>query len=80
MYPLAPSGASQLDVHGMFQIHGASHEMTLHFMAENKGSEVATSTTFAIPYLQWGMKNPGNFMLKVNDKVEMTIQATAKFQ
>jgi polyisoprenoid-binding protein YceI len=77
---LAPAGTSQMDVHGMFQIHGGSHEMTLHFMGENKGSEVAASTTFMIPYIQWGMKNPGNFMLKVNDKVEMTIQAIAKLQ
>jgi len=30
---LAPGGESQLDLHGSFQIHGASHEMTLHFRA-----------------------------------------------
>ena len=77
---LAPTGASQLDVHGTFQLHGSSHEMTLHFMAENKGSEVVTSTTFMIPYVAWGIKNPGNFLIKVNDNVEMTIQATAKLQ
>src|ERR1700722_17849561 len=28
---LASSGQSQLDLHGTFQLHGASHEMTLHF-------------------------------------------------
>src|SRR5579863_2939978 len=36
---LASSGESQLDVHGSFQIHGASHEMTFHFRAEVKGEE-----------------------------------------
>ena len=72
---LAPRGESQLDVHGIFQIHGASHEMTLHFRAEVKNGEVATSTGFVIPYVQWGMKNPSNFLLKVSDKVEMNITA-----
>lgn len=72
---LAPRGASELDVHGAFQIHGVSHEMTLHFRADVNGSEVASSTGFTIPYVQWGMKNPSNFLLRVNDKVEINIQA-----
>jgi polyisoprenoid-binding protein YceI len=77
---LAPRGESQVDVHGAFQIHGASHEMTLHFRAEVKDGEVATSTGFVIPYVQWGMKNPSNFLLKVKDKVEINIQATGRLQ
>jgi polyisoprenoid-binding protein YceI len=77
---LAPHGESQLEVHGTFQIHGASHEVTFHFAAEIKGAEVATSILFVIPYVQWGMKNPSNFLLKVNDKVEMTVQAVGRVQ
>ena len=75
---LVPHGASELDVHGAFQIHGASHEMTLHFRADVSGSEVASSTGFMIPYVQWGMKNPSNFLLRVSDKVEMNIQAVGR--
>ena len=77
---LAPRGASELDIHGSFQIHGASHEMTFHFRAEVSGGEVASSTGFTIPYVQWGMKNPSNFLLKVSDKVEMNIQAVGRLQ
>lgn len=75
---LATRGASELDVHGEFQIHGASHEMTLHFRADVNGGEVASSTGFTIPYVQWGMKNPSNFLLRVSDKVEMNIQAVGR--
>jgi polyisoprenoid-binding protein YceI len=77
---LAPRGASELDVHGAFQIHGASHEMTFHFRADVNGSEVASSTSFTIPYVQWGVKNPSNFLLKVSDKVEMNIQAVGRLR
>jgi polyisoprenoid-binding protein YceI len=77
---LAPRGASELDVHGAFQIHGASHEMTFHFRADANGGEVASSTSFTIPYVQWGMKNPSNFLLKVSDKVEMNIQAVGRLR
>lgn len=77
---LATRGASELDVHGIFQIHGVSHEMTLHFRAEANGGEVASSTGFTIPYVQWGMKNPSNFLLRVSDKVEMNIQAVGRMR
>jgi polyisoprenoid-binding protein YceI len=75
---LAPSGESQLDIHGAFQIHGASHDMTLHFAAEVAGGEVSASTAFVIPYVQWGMKNPSNFLLKVSDKVEVKVQTAGR--
>jgi polyisoprenoid-binding protein YceI len=77
---LSPRGASEIDAHGVFQIHGASHEMTLHFRADANGSEVASSTAFTIPYVQWGIKNPSNFLLRVSDKVEMNIQAMGRLQ
>ncbi len=77
---LAAHGESQIDLHGNFQIHGAAHELTLHFRAEVKNGEVAASTGFAIPYVQWGMKNPSNFLLRVSDKVDLTIQATGRAQ
>jgi polyisoprenoid-binding protein YceI len=76
----APQGDSEFDFHGIFQIHGGSHEMTFHFRAEVAGSEVAASTDFMIPYVQWGMKNPSNFLLRVSDKVEMNIQAKGRLQ
>jgi hypothetical protein len=77
---LPPSGKSQLQIHGAFQIHGATHEMMFHFAAGIQSSEVTTSTAFVIPNVQWGMKNPGRFLLKVSDKVEITVQATGRVQ
>jgi polyisoprenoid-binding protein YceI len=77
---LSPRGASELDVHGAFQIHGASHEMTFHFRTDVNGSEVSSSTGFTIPYVQWGMKSPSNFLLRVSDKVEMSIQAVGRLK
>jgi polyisoprenoid-binding protein YceI len=72
---LAAQGPSEVDVHGTFRIHGADHDITLHFKVVADGDKFAASTQFAIPYVQWGMKNPSNFLLKVGDKVEMDIKA-----
>ena len=73
---LAPLGQSQLDVHGTFKIHGADHELTLHFQVERAGNQYTASTHFMIPYVQWGMRNPSNFLLKVDKTVDMDIKTT----
>jgi len=77
---LAPRGESQIDLHGNFLIHGTPHELTLHFRGEVKNGDLTASTGFTIPYVQWGMKNPSNFLLKVSDKVDLTVQASGRVQ
>lgn len=67
-------GQPEVDVHGMLRIHGADHEMTLHFKVTTEGGQHTASTHFTIPYVQWGMKNPSNFLLKVGDKVEVEVK------
>ena len=73
---LAPQGQSEIDVHGVFKIHGADHELTLHFQVGQAGGQYGASTHFVIPYVQWGMKNPSNFLLKVDKTVDMDIKTT----
>jgi polyisoprenoid-binding protein YceI len=74
---LAAEGQSQMDVHGVFRIHGVDHEMRLHFEVDRAGGQYTASTHFVIPYVQWGMKNPSNFLLKVDKTVDIDIKATA---
>jgi polyisoprenoid-binding protein YceI len=72
---VAPQGASQIQVHGVFRVHGAAHEITLPVEVQIKNGQASVKTSFAIPYVKWGMKNPSTFILHVGDKVE--IEATA---
>jgi polyisoprenoid-binding protein YceI len=74
---IAPQGTSEIDVHGIFRMHGADHELTMYWQVLANGSQYIATTHFAIPYLQWGMKNPSNFLLKVADKVEIDVRAVA---
>jgi len=73
---LAPLGPSQMDVHGVFKIHGVDHELTLRFKVDRAGDQYNASTHFVIPYVQWGMKNPSNFLLKVDKTVDVDIKTT----
>lgn len=75
---LETEGESTLDLHGAFKIHGAEHEMTLTLLIDALGGGHYTATShFDIPYVQWGMKDPSNFLLKVEKKVQMEVKAAA---
>lgn len=75
---LETEGESQLNLHGVFKIHGADHEMTLQLLIDALGSGRYTATShFSIPYVEWGMKDPSNFLLKVDKKVDLEIKAAA---
>jgi polyisoprenoid-binding protein YceI len=72
---VAPSGNSQLELSGTLTVHGAPHPMTLPVSVKVDGENLSAETHFTVPYVQWGMKNPSNFILRVSDKVEITIHA-----
>jgi polyisoprenoid-binding protein YceI len=72
---LPAQGQSQIDVHGLFKIHGSDHELTLHFEVERVDAQFIASAHFTIPYVEWGMKNPSNFLLKVDKTVDIEIKA-----
>jgi polyisoprenoid-binding protein YceI len=71
-------GTAQVQLHGMFSIHGADHEMTVPVDVQAAGGAYTATAHFVVPYIQWGMKNPSTFVLRVNDKVEITIHTVAR--
>ncbi len=66
---------SAANVHGMFTIHGASHEMTMTAEARPSGDGVELRAHFLVPYVQWGMKNPSTLFLRVGDTVKIDVDA-----
>lgn len=73
-----PDGSADLQVHGLFKIHGTEHEVTFPMRVEMQGEQVTATTHFVIPYVKWGMKNPSNFILRVSDKVQIEIRVTGR--
>jgi len=71
-------GTSNLQVQGVFHIHGADHDMTLSMAVQANGGDATATTNFAIPYQAWGMKNPSTLFLKVDNQVQVKVQAVGK--
>jgi polyisoprenoid-binding protein YceI len=72
---LTPTGDSTLQVHGMFAIHGAEHEMTLPVQVSLQGDTWTAKTTFQVPYIKWGMKSPNMLFLRVANVVDVQFHA-----
>ena len=71
-----PQGTSTIQVHGMFGIHGAEHQITLPVQVEMTQDQWTASSRFTVPYVEWGIKNPSNFMLRVSRTVEIEVHAS----
>lgn len=72
---LSASGDSTLQVHGMFAIHGAEHEVIFPVQVSLSGNAWTARAAFQIPYVKWGMKNPSVLFLRVADTVQVQFHA-----
>ncbi len=71
-------GTASLKMHGTFRVHGADHEITIPVDVEAANGPYSATLHFVVPYVEWGMKNPSTFLLRVRDKVNITVKTVAK--
>ncbi len=66
-------GASQIQVQGVFRLHGSDHDLTMVIPVQINGREVSATAQFAVPYVAWGLKDPSTFILRVAKEVTIEI-------
>ncbi len=74
------SGHSDLQVHGLFTILGAAHEIDVPMQIEANGNQIHAAGKFEVPYVQWGLKDPSTLMLRVNKEVQIELSLTGTLQ
>src|SRR5712692_9154050 len=77
---ITPQGIFTVRVHGLFVLHGSEHELTVPVQAELAGDHWTGSANFSEPFIEWGLKNPGNFFLRVNHAVEIELDLKGSLQ
>jgi polyisoprenoid-binding protein YceI len=77
---IAPQGTFTVQVHGIFILHGSEHELTVPAQAEFAGDHWTASAKFDVPFIDWGLKNPSKFLLKVNHTVEIELELKGLLQ
>ncbi len=77
---LAESGDSTVQVTGLFTVHGSSHPLTVPVSVHIEGGRCSATTHFVVPYVQWGMKDPSTFVLRVAKEVSIDLTLAGKIE
>src|SRR5260370_40657844 len=77
---IAPQGSFTVQVHGIFVLHGSTHELTGPVRAEFAGDHCQGTAKFNVPFIAWGLKNPSNFFLQVIDTVQIELELKGSMQ
>ncbi len=71
---LAAAGASRVTVRGRLEIHGGEHPLEVPAEVAVDGDRLRLAATFAVPYVEWGMRDPSKFLLRVAKSVEVAVE------
>ncbi|MGH9709408.1 MAG: YceI family protein [Candidatus Acidiferrales bacterium] len=72
------SGESQVQLQGLIKLHGSQREITIPANIQVTGDQLTATVHFAIPYVQWGLKDPSTFVLRVDKRVDVAIHAAGR--
>ena len=77
---VSATGPCEIKVRGSFSVHGSDHDVVALVHAELAGQTWKGTGKFDVPYVQWGIKDPSNFLLKVNHVVSVEIEMSGSLQ
>jgi polyisoprenoid-binding protein YceI len=77
---VAPQGDSAVQIHGVFLLHGKEHEFTVPVQATLTAVHWTGTAKFSIPFIEWGLKNPSNWLLKVEHAVTVELELKGTLQ
>jgi polyisoprenoid-binding protein YceI len=67
-------GTSNVDVSGVFRLHGQDHDLTLKIsVVPGSGGRMQVTVDFGVPFIDWGLKDPSNFILHVSKTVNVHV-------
>src|ERR1700739_1385683 len=75
---IPPSGDSTIQVSGICTLLGTPHEITIPMLVHLEGSTATAKTHFAVPYIQWGLKDPSFLIWKADKEAEITLALTGR--
>lgn len=77
---LDKQGDSTIQIHGTFVLHGSEHELTVPAQANFSGDHWTGSANFSVPFIEWGLKNPSTWLLKVDHSVSVVLELKGTVQ
>ncbi|ADV83644.1 YceI family protein [Terriglobus saanensis] len=70
---IVASGDSTIQVSGVFTLLGTGHDITVPMQIRIVGSTATAKAQFAVPYVQWGLRNPSFLFWKAENDVAVDL-------
>jgi len=77
---VAVPGSSDVQLHGVFLLHGSEHELIVPVHVALNSGKWNGRAKFEVPYIQWGLKDPSNWLLKVKPVVQVDLELTGAWK
>jgi polyisoprenoid-binding protein YceI len=77
---LDTQGESTVQMHGILVLHGSEHELTVPVQANIAADHWTGSAKFSVPFIDWGLKNPSTWLLKVDHSVMIDLELKGTIQ
>ena len=77
---LESQGDSAVQVHGTFLLHGTEHEFTVPVQGNLSSDRWSGTAKFSLPFIEWGLKNPSTWLLKVDHSVNVELELKGTVQ
>ncbi len=77
---LDTQGESTVQMHGILVLHGSEHELTVPVQANIAADHWTGSGKFSVPFIDWGLKNPSTWLLKVEHSVMIDLELKGTVQ
>lgn len=68
------SGQSVLTLFGTLSLHGDEHPLMMEVAVEIEGNRFSAESTFSVPFVDWGLRDPSVLFLRVAKAVEVTVK------
>jgi polyisoprenoid-binding protein YceI len=68
------SGDSSGQVDGTFTLLGKGHPLTVPMVVHVEGNHFTATGSFVVPYVNWGMKDPSWFVMKMAKEVKVDLK------
>ena len=75
---IVSSGDSTIQVNGIFTLLGTPHEITVPMLIHLDGTAASVKAHFAVPYIQWGLKDPSFMFWKADKDVAIDLSLAGR--
>jgi len=77
---VASPGEADTDVRveGTLDLHGGSWPLTIPATVHRTGETVELEARFPVPFVEWGLEDPSNFLLSVDKIVQVHVRARGR--